>query len=124
LEGAANVLDQTGGAREPQFGTPELFDDRFTTLSPVGTFRANPFGLFDVHGNAWEWCRDRGSDYALSARAGDGLRAAPRSAADRVVRGGGYQSGGFSARSSHRASAPPSSSWGYLGLRPSRSLHP
>ena len=45
------------------------FRDDFTHTAPVGSFAANPFGLFDLGGNACEWCEDW-----LDPAAGDPVR--------------------------------------------------
>ncbi len=123
LEGAANLADsfckRNGGPSGWAF--EEWLDDGYTVHAPVGTLDANPFGLHDVCGNVWEWCRDRYGDYWSTAPVGDGASAAGGSS-DRVLRGGGFSNLALEARSSNRATFGPEYASHDLGLRPARSV--
>ena len=118
LQKVANVADAAAKAAAPQWGSFESWRDGHVVHAPVGTFAANAFGLHDVHGNVWEWCRDWYGDYG-SERVGDGLRAVS-SPAYRVNRGGGCSNAAVLARSANRGSDAPSVRDYNLGLRPAR----
>ena len=67
--------------------------DGWARTSPVGTFRANAYGLHDLGGNLWEWCEDY---YRREMNSAEVLAAFPRTAEDgegrkyRVARGGSW----------------------------------
>ncbi len=65
------------------------FGDGWAYTAPVGIYRANAFGLFDVRGNVWEWCLDWFARHARPLRTGDGLRQVAEHAPSKQVHRGG-----------------------------------
>jgi len=130
LSAVANVSDEFAKANGGPFGRWESWDDGNVVHATVGSYRANGFGLHDVHGNVWEWCRDRYGGYDLAVRAGDGERQVTGSA-NRVYRGGSFSNAASFARSAYRSYNSPEFRVNGLGLRPARAsrlspspLHP
>lgn len=69
------------------------FDDRFAVTAPVGSFRPNPWGLYDMHGNAAEWTKSPYIPLGLAEANAEGQpeKADPPSRSSRrVVRGGSF----------------------------------
>lgn len=82
--------------------------------APVGSYPANPWGFHDLHGNVWEWCRDRYGPYPEgTVRDPAGPDAGPL----RVIRGGSWYFDGNSARCALRYTHAPHLDGFGLGFR-------
>ena len=94
--------------------------DRNRTV-PVKSLPANTWGLYEMHGNVWEWCRDDLRNYAQTAR-DEGLvdpeePPGQEQAAHRAVRGGSWFYLARSARSAARYAYARDDRGAYLGFR-------
>ena len=82
--------------------------------APVKTFAPNKWGLFDMHGNVWEWCQDRYGKYDAN-RLKDPI--GTEKGHERVRRGGSWYSKDYDLRSANRAYAHPSNRTDNNGFR-------
>ena len=99
--------------------TPKDANYKLSPIVPVGSYKPNEFGLYDMHGNVSEWCQDLIEDYPVRpvtdpkgpARREGGL------GGYRIFRGGHFQSSPDSVRSSERRDWVPNDRLNYIGFR-------
>jgi formylglycine-generating enzyme required for sulfatase activity/serine/threonine protein kinase len=127
LIGAANLADQSAAAAGVTWfdikDWPEL-DDGWVAHAVVGSFRANAFGLHDVHGNVWEWCRDGYSSGFYAQNTGKDPYLAPSGDRHRVLRGVSFGDAALFARSAYRLNEAPVIRSRHVGLRPAKGIAP
>jgi formylglycine-generating enzyme required for sulfatase activity len=117
-----NGADATLKKNYPNYSTVLACDDGYLFTAPVGSFLPNAFGLYDMHGNAWEWIEDCYHDGFAGAPAdGSAWRG---NCTRRVVRGGSWASFPRTLRSASRASNPQDARRDQWGIRLARSIAP
>lgn len=89
-------------------GCGSQWDDKET--APVGSFQPNAFGLYDMHGNVWEWVQDCWTETKGQTRGAGAC-------AKRVMRGGSWVNRPSSLEFSNRVGNPPESRFLNTGFR-------
>jgi formylglycine-generating enzyme required for sulfatase activity len=89
------------------------------TTHPVGQKQVNAWGLYDMHGNVWEWVEDGVAIYPAGA-AVDPVD--PAAGGFRVIRGGSWNYSAQDARAASRSNNTPDGRNNRIGFRPARSL--
>ncbi len=104
------------GAIPPWRPADERFNDGFRVSSPAGSFLPNPWGLFDMHGNAAEWTHSERRGHSTLLR--ETSRMSPFSGPDRkVVRGGSWYDRPIRCRSAMRLAFWPDQKVYDVGFR-------
>jgi formylglycine-generating enzyme required for sulfatase activity len=110
------------GDAESQLGAYAWFGSNSgSKTQPVGGKAGNPWGLFDMHGNVWEWVEDCYVN-SYSGLATSGAANTTGGCALRVFRGGSWYDGPQSLRSADRSWDTPSDRDSSVGFRLSRTL--
>ena len=97
--------------------------DRFEYTAPVGSFAANPWGLYDMHGNVWEWVQDCWNGSYADAPA-DGSAWLSGDCSVRVVRGGSCLINPRNLRAANRNWLTTGNRISISGFRVARTLTP
>lgn len=107
---------QYGNVADKSYNLLFTCNDGYKWTSPVGHYKANAFGLYDMLGNVWEWTSDwYGNDYYRSSPRDNPT--GPKSSANMVNRGGGWVCGPAFVRSALRVWIRPWARSASVGFR-------
>ena len=101
-----------------QIGEYAWYNNSSSTTHEIGLMKPNAWGLFDMSGNVWEWCKDWYGEYTSNAQNDP---SGVNSGAIRVFRGGSWGTGAGGCRSAYRGGNTPGNSSGSIGFRLYRS---
>ncbi len=106
LAATANTADASLLEAMPAATWCAEWSDGYPFTAPVGRFAPNPWGLYDMHGNVWEWCSDwYGDDFYQRSPEVDPR--GPDSGRFRTIRGGGWFNGAGQQRTAQRVYFAP-----------------
>jgi formylglycine-generating enzyme required for sulfatase activity len=119
----ANGMDATGKAQIPSITwTGANCSDGHAYTASAGSFKANAFGLYDMHGNAWEWVQDFWHENYQGAPTDGSAWVSGGNQARRVLRGGSWVLHSVALRSARRALFAPGNRDFNTGMRIARTL--
>jgi formylglycine-generating enzyme required for sulfatase activity len=99
-------------------------DDGEGRTEPVGSYPPNGFGLYDMHGNVYEWCEDVHHNDYKGAPADGSAWTAGGDASRREIRGGSWCATPYDVRSAYRDQDFPYARFNSYGFRIARTLAP
>ena len=115
--GASITPDQANYNASATYGPDGISGAWLQRTMPVDSFKPNPWGLYQVHGNVWEWVEDCWSrDYHGASNDGSARQSAT-SCKQRVLRGGSWLNGPLGLRSARRHAAHPQFRRSDVGFR-------
>ncbi len=118
----ANVYDASSAKASAFNWAPFTCDDGYGQAAPVGSFKPNPFGVYDIIGNLWEWTADcYQAPYPPAPADGSAVQAAG-DCEKRVARGGSWITRPSRQRVSFRGRDPEDALYSFFGFRVARDL--
>ena len=115
----ANIGDESAKRQYSDWTIMTGYDDGYVRTAPVGSFKANPFGLHDMTGNVWEWTADWYEEH-FYAKSPQRNPTGPSSGTDKVLRGGSWYYAPGDVRSASRLRVTPTFRNASLGFRCAR----
>ena len=118
-EGEWEHAARAGSETEWFFGTDEKALDQYAwcpakSTHPVGQKEPNPWGLYDIYGNVWEWVEDRYGEFKAEVVTDP---KGPSEGSGRVLRGGSWGSRAEDCRSAYRFGNLPDRRYDGVGFR-------
>jgi formylglycine-generating enzyme required for sulfatase activity len=112
----ANVADVTGLLKYDYWVIMEGYNDGYAETSPVGSYEPNPWGLYDMLGNVWEWVADWYDPFYYKKSPLENPKG-PKKGRQKVLRGGSWDKEPWFIRSAYRNFYDPTHIYYTFGFR-------